>query len=121
MKLTSYSSFRFYIGLKESLWRNKEAVNLYLYHLVSDYVFGNRKFGGNAQSITKTRWIHHTSFLWDYEVKTMAYLKLPARAPEYRLVMLMTSPNIYFFLNSFDTFILVLVSSMYMDSKHNLW
>ncbi|KAG2679286.1 hypothetical protein I3760_11G044700 [Carya illinoinensis] len=51
----------------------------------NDYVFGNRKFGGNAQSITKTRWIHHTSFLWDYEVKTMAYLKLPARAPEYRL------------------------------------
>lgn len=50
----------------------------------NDYVFGDRKFGGNAQSITKNRWIHHTSFLWDYEVKNMAYLKLPARAPEYR-------------------------------------
>ncbi|KAK9146462.1 hypothetical protein Sjap_006365 [Stephania japonica] len=50
----------------------------------NDYVFGNHKFGGNAQSITKNRWVHHTSFLWDYEVKNMAYLKLPTRAPEYR-------------------------------------
>ncbi|XP_057983428.1 uncharacterized protein LOC131168177 [Malania oleifera] len=51
----------------------------------NDYVFGNRKFGGNAQSITKNRWIQHTSFLWDYDVKNMAYLKHPKRAPEYRL------------------------------------
>ncbi|XP_057436017.1 uncharacterized protein LOC130728533 isoform X2 [Lotus japonicus] len=51
----------------------------------NDYVFGDRKFGGNAQSITKHRWVHHTSFLWDYEGKNMAYLKLPAKAPKYRL------------------------------------
>lgn len=51
----------------------------------NDYVFGERKFGGNAQSITKNRWIHHTSFLWDYEVRNMAYLKHPKRVPEYRL------------------------------------
>ncbi|CAK9186077.1 unnamed protein product [Ilex paraguariensis] len=50
----------------------------------NDYVFGNLKFGGNAQSIIKNRWIHHTSFLWDYEARNMAYLKLPTRAPEYR-------------------------------------
>lgn len=49
-------------------------------------MFGSRKFGGNAQSITKDRWIHHTSFLWDYDAGNMAYLKLPNRAPEYRLV-----------------------------------
>ncbi|KAB1204245.1 hypothetical protein CJ030_MR8G016424 [Morella rubra] len=48
------------------------------------YVFGSRKFGGNAQSVTKNRWIHRTSFLWDYEVRSVAYLKPPARAPEYR-------------------------------------
>ncbi|KAJ0042854.1 hypothetical protein Pint_19202 [Pistacia integerrima] len=53
--------------------------------LENDYVFGDRKFGGNAQSITKNRWIHHTSFLWDYKVGNMAYLKQPARAPKYRL------------------------------------
>ncbi|XP_074280445.1 uncharacterized protein LOC141605529 [Silene latifolia] len=51
----------------------------------NDYVFGNRKFGGNAQSITKNRWIHHTSFLWDYDDRNMTYLKNPKRAPDYRL------------------------------------
>ncbi|KAF6165497.1 hypothetical protein GIB67_023326 [Kingdonia uniflora] len=56
------------------------------YQLALDYVFGDRKFGGNAQSITKNRWIHHTSFLWNYDVKSMAYLKLPLRAPTYRSV-----------------------------------
>ncbi|XP_057770647.1 uncharacterized protein LOC130990431 [Salvia miltiorrhiza] len=50
----------------------------------NDYVLGNRKFGGNAQSITKNRWVHHTSFLWDYEVGNMGYLKMPTRVPEYR-------------------------------------
>ncbi|KAK1274775.1 hypothetical protein QJS04_geneDACA000802 [Acorus gramineus] len=50
----------------------------------NDYAFGSRKVGGNAQSITKDRWIHHTSFLWDYDVKNMEYLKLPSRAPKYR-------------------------------------
>ncbi|CAA7055383.1 unnamed protein product [Microthlaspi erraticum] len=51
----------------------------------NDYVFGDRKFGGNAQSITRNRWIHHTSFLWDYNEKNMSYLKLPSRVPQYRL------------------------------------
>lgn len=51
----------------------------------NDYAFGDRKFGGNAQSITKNRWVHHTSFLWDYEAKNMSYLKLPTKAPKYRL------------------------------------
>uniref|UniRef100_A0A6V7QQS3 BPL/LPL catalytic domain-containing protein n=1 Tax=Ananas comosus var. bracteatus TaxID=296719 RepID=A0A6V7QQS3_ANACO len=50
----------------------------------NDYAFGSWKFGGNAQSITKNRWVHHTSFLWDYDVSNMDYLKLPMRAPEYR-------------------------------------
>lgn len=50
----------------------------------NDYVFDTRKFGGNAQSIIKNRWIHHTSFLWDFDVKNMGYLKLPKRTPEYR-------------------------------------
>lgn len=49
-----------------------------------DYVFGELKFGGNAQSITKDRWLHHTSFLWDYHDSRMAYLKIPKRAPSYR-------------------------------------
>uniref|UniRef100_A0A0D9X863 BPL/LPL catalytic domain-containing protein n=1 Tax=Leersia perrieri TaxID=77586 RepID=A0A0D9X863_9ORYZ len=50
----------------------------------NDYAFGHRKFGGNAQSITRDRWVHHTSFLWDYDMKNMDYLKNPKRAPDYR-------------------------------------
>mmetsp|Transcript_4807 Transcript_4807/g.10347 ORF Transcript_4807/g.10347 Transcript_4807/m.10347 type:complete len:253 (+) Transcript_4807:124-882(+) len=50
----------------------------------NDYVFQQRKFGGNAQSITGRRWLHHTSLLWDFDPQRMALLKQPARAPEYR-------------------------------------
>ena len=52
----------------------------------ADYCFGQRKFGGNAQAITKNRWLHHTSFLWDFEPASMRLLRLPARAPAYRAV-----------------------------------
>lgn len=50
----------------------------------NDYAFSHQKFGGNAQSITKDRWVHHTSFLWDYDMNSMDYLKIPKHAPEYR-------------------------------------
>jgi lipoate-protein ligase A len=40
--------------------------------------------GGNAQSIIKNRWIHHTSFLWNFDAKNMDYLKLPSKRPAYR-------------------------------------
>jgi hypothetical protein len=52
----------------------------------ADYTFGHRKFGGNAQAITKKRWLHHTSLLWDFKPENMALLKHPKRAPEYRAV-----------------------------------
>eukprot|EP01034_Spumella_vulgaris_P022064 gene22064-28159_t len=44
----------------------------------------NTEFGGNAQSITKDRWVHHTSFLWDFDPANMEYLQVPKRRPEYR-------------------------------------
>lgn len=50
----------------------------------NDYVIGEQKWGGNAQCITKGRWVHHTSMLWDYHPATMDYLLLPAKAPAYR-------------------------------------
>lgn len=53
----------------------------------TDYVFGAHKFGGNAQAITGGRWVHHTSFLWDYEPQHMALLRSPPRSPEYRQVL----------------------------------
>jgi lipoate-protein ligase A len=57
-----------------------------MHFFFADYAFNRQKFGGNAQSITKNRWVHHTSFLWDYDLKNMDYLKNPQRAPEYRQV-----------------------------------
>ena len=52
----------------------------------ADYAFGERKFGGNAQAITKQRWLHHTSLLWDFRDAHMRLLKHPSKAPEYRAV-----------------------------------
>jgi len=50
----------------------------------NDYVLGERKMGGNAQSIVKGGWLHHTSFLWDFENEHMEYLSLPKKRPDYR-------------------------------------
>jgi len=52
----------------------------------SDYVFDERKFGGNAQAITSKRWLHHTSLLWDYDSANMAVLTNPKKQPTYRQV-----------------------------------
>lgn len=53
----------------------------------ADYCFGERKFGGNAQAITRGRWLHHTTFLWDFDDCNMGLLKHPERAPAYREVV----------------------------------
>lgn len=50
----------------------------------NDYVFDDLKFGGNAQNIMKDRWLHHTSFLWDYRPSNMQYLLMPEKKPDYR-------------------------------------
>lgn len=50
----------------------------------NDYCIGDRKCGGNAQYIKKDRFLHHTSFLWDYKEKNMEYLSLPSKRPAYR-------------------------------------
>lgn len=51
----------------------------------NDYCIGDKKCGGNAQYIQKDRWLHHTSFLWDYCPNNMKHLKLPEKRPKYRL------------------------------------
>lgn len=50
----------------------------------NDYVVGDKKFGGNAQYLQKNRWLHHTSFLFDYNQDQMSYLTLPEKIPTYR-------------------------------------
>jgi lipoate-protein ligase A len=50
----------------------------------NDYVIGDKKCGGNAQYIQKDRWLHHTSFLSDYQEESMRYLQMPSKRPLYR-------------------------------------
>lgn len=50
----------------------------------NDYTTKGRKWGGNAQLITKERWLHHTSILWDYQKEKMDYLLYPPKTPLYR-------------------------------------
>ncbi len=43
----------------------------------NDYVFyDDKKIGGNAQTLTSGRWVHHTSFLWDFDPLNMGYLQV---------------------------------------------
>ena len=50
----------------------------------NDYVVGERKWGGNAQYLSRGRWLHHTSMLWDYDPESMRYLLMPSKIPAYR-------------------------------------
>jgi lipoate-protein ligase A len=59
--------------------------NIPHFHLIeNDYAIGPKKCGGNAQYLKKDRWLHHTSFLWDYSPHNMDYLLLPMKRPRYR-------------------------------------
>jgi len=57
------------------------------FHLrVQDYILGDsRKIGGNAQALSKDRWAHHTSFLWDYDSNVMEYLRIPEKQVTFSL------------------------------------
>lgn len=50
----------------------------------NDYVIQEKKCGGNAQYIQKHRFVHHTTFLWDFKQSYMEYLLHPERMPKYR-------------------------------------
>lgn len=50
----------------------------------NDYAIGHKKCGGNAQYMRRDRWLHHTSFLWDYHPERMQLLKKPPKMPHYR-------------------------------------
>ncbi len=73
--------------LSRPVCRLSSSHHTHLSPLTADYVFEQRKFGGNAQAITGKRWLHHTSFLWDYDPAAMALLKHPPRSPKYREVV----------------------------------
>jgi len=50
----------------------------------NDYIIGSKKCGGNAQYFCKGRWLHHSSFLWDYDPMNMLLLQHPPKMPNYR-------------------------------------
>lgn len=50
----------------------------------NDYVIGDKKCGGNAQYIQKDRFVHHTTFLWNFCSENMKHLKMPPKIPNYR-------------------------------------
>lgn len=63
----------------------QKVFSLDAFHLKeNDYVIGDKKCGGNAQYIKKDRWLHHTSFLWDYKQHFMNVLLHPKKTPNYR-------------------------------------
>lgn len=63
----------------------QEALNIPDFQLrENDYVIGKYKCAGNAQYIKKDRFVHHTTFLWDYEEEAMSYLLHPPKTPSYR-------------------------------------
>lgn len=63
----------------------KEALSIPKFSLKeNDYVIGDLKCGGNAQYIKKDRFVHHTTFLWDFEDLSMEYLLQPKKTPNYR-------------------------------------
>lgn len=68
-------SEQFYVPVFHRLCRPDAAFKLE----DTDYVFGARKFGGNAQALSGKRWVHHTSFLWDYTPQHMQYLLNPEK------------------------------------------
>jgi len=49
-----------------------------------DYALGERKVGGNAQAVSRDRFVHHTSFLWDFDAARMELLRMPAARPAWR-------------------------------------
>ena len=56
------------------------------YTLTQDISDKTIKCAGNAQSIPGPPfgWLHHTSFLWDFDKENMKLLHLPENRPEYR-------------------------------------
>jgi lipoate-protein ligase A len=50
----------------------------------TDYVIKDKKIIGNAQSITKNKFLHHMTLLYDLDPQKMSLLKQPNKAPLYR-------------------------------------
>lgn len=90
----------------------------------NDYVIGEKKFGGNAQYLTKKRFTHHSTLLWDYSKELMGLLKHPKKTPDYRLNRshddFLTCLSLYFqqqeeFLNPFQQTLMQFFDCQWID------
>ena len=79
-----------------------------------DFTWQHRKFAGNAQSITKDRWLQHSSFLWKFKEENMKYLLMPEKVPSYRKRRKHTDfmCEMHTFLDSHDTFTQKLIKEL---------
>jgi lipoate---protein ligase len=50
----------------------------------NDYALDDKKIAGNAQYLKKNRWLHHSTFLYDYKPELMNCLQHPTKKPLYR-------------------------------------
>jgi len=63
----------------------KKALDLEHFNLKEhDYALNNLKCAGNAQYLRKERFVHHSTFLWDFSKDNMNYLLQPKKMPAYR-------------------------------------
>ena len=52
---------------------------------VSDLAILNKKISGNAQSRKRNFFLHHGTFLYNFDIKIISrYLKIPSKEPVYR-------------------------------------
>ena len=55
------------------------------FHPISDIALEGKKISGNAQARKKNYFLHHGTFLYDFDLdKIPQYLKHPSKEPEYR-------------------------------------
>lgn len=50
----------------------------------NDFAIGEKKCAGNAEYLTKNRFVHHMTFLFDFSHELMTVLPLPPKMPAYR-------------------------------------
>lgn len=92
----------------------------------NDYVFGDHKFAGNAQSISKERVVHHTSLLWKFDDENMKLLLNPAKQPDYRKMrdhgdFLVPLSHVLPSRDSLDTALLQVLGEQHFQINEVLW
>lgn len=77
------SSYDHILGLISTAFKEKDTLVQYL--PISDMVYGNNKFSGNAQARKKKFFLHHGTILYDFDCsKISEYIQYPPKEPEYR-------------------------------------